>query len=120
MNEFDIFYTSNSLQYLNDIYKFLDFLTKKKPKLIFLCGLLAGNIPNFKTNQKYYNNYIEVNFTNFGQLNNYIEKRNYKLVKKEYSNQKYFGKYNNLPMNNFYYKYRIEKKLNLMYINKTL
>ena len=87
-----------------------------QPKLIFLCGVLAGNVPSFYTFQKYYNEYIKVRFLNYSELNSFFSKNNYSLIVSEFSKQKYFGKVMDLPMNNFYSSFRIKKKLNLLYV----
>ena len=114
-NDFNIFYSSNSIQYLNDTYKFFMKVFNYQPKLIFLCGILTGEIPTFYAYQKYYDEYIKVRFLNFSELNSFFSKNKNKLVVSEFSKQKYFGKVMDLPMNNFYSAFRIKRKLNLLY-----
>lgn len=114
-SNFDLIFTSSCIQYIANWKTLIRVFCKMKPKNLLFIDLFVGNIRDFVSLQKYYNNKIPQWFINYNSFVSELNKHRY-FLKKKSDNQSYrINKKCYLDMTNFKRKYRLKKTLDLLF-----
>jgi len=102
-NSIDILYTRTSLQYLEDMDKYLsDCICKTSPKKIIIDHQCFTPIETFWSHQKYRDLTLAWCFKNFKEFDSNIRQHGYELIY-EYNDERYdYSKRVNFPKENMY------------------
>lgn len=111
----DVFVTSSSIQYLDDLDKFLDNVIKLNPKYLIFFDVFSGNIPNYYTLQRYYNILHPHSLLNEKQFISKFNRSGYELIFKDITVVTRAGNQISLDMSNFPKKYRISNSKNFIF-----
>lgn len=111
----DVFVSSSSIQYLDNLNKFLDTIFILNPNHIIFFDVFSGNIPNYYTLQKYYNILHPHSFLNENKFISKLNRSGYKLILKDIAVVTRAGKQISLDMSNFPKKYRISHSKNYIF-----
>lgn len=113
--KYDYVHVSDSLQYNLEWKTFLKKIIEKKPRMIILNNLTAGNFSTYITIQNFHNQKIPYIFFNEKEIFNIF--KDYKLIKYFFLN-KILGKYQEYPQSNFKKKERLKYPKTFIFIKK--
>lgn len=111
----DVFISSSSIQYLDNLNKFINTICKFKSKYIILLDVFAGDIPSYFSLQKYYNIKTPHAFLNEKFFLKNLQNRGYDLILSDISNVERAGLNTQLNMSNFPKKYRLQYSKNYIF-----
>ena len=110
----DVFVSSSSIQYLDNLKRFIKTICEYKPKYIVLLDVFAGNIPNYFSLQKYYNIKTPHAFLNENIFLKNFKNMGYDLIFSDITNVDRAGLNTQLNMSNFPKKYRLQNSKNFI------
>ncbi len=110
----DVFYASNSFQYIRNWKPFIRLISQLDFQMIYLRGVLAGEIPTFASLQNYYGTGIPVWFHNKVELLGQFAEAGYSCLLDAPCSSTYFGMEQPPPMLNFEKHYRLESKRDIL------
>jgi putative methyltransferase (TIGR04325 family) len=113
--KYDYVHISDALQYNLGWKIFLKKILEKKPKMIILNNLTAGNFSTYTTIQNFYNKKMPYIFFNEKEIIKIF--KNYKVIKYLFLN-KILGKYQRYPQENFKRKERLDYPKTYIFIKK--
>ena len=113
--KYDYVHISDDLQYNLEWKIFLKKILEKKPKMIILNNLTAGNFSTYTTIQNYYNKKMPYIFFNEKEIIKIF--KGYKVIKYLFLN-KILGKYQRYPQENFKRKERLGYPKTYIFIKK--
>lgn len=112
-NKYDLVFFGSSIQYLEDPFKTLSELLKKKITYLLFIDLYLTSSNTFYTKQSHYNFEATHSFINIQKFETIFAKK-YNILNKNYSHTIRLNKVGFLDMSNFKKKYRIKSTLNYL------
>lgn len=117
--KFDVVHFGSCFQYVEEWENLIESLNKFNPNYYLFTGLLAGNISKYATIQNYYDSKIPVWFLNISDFITFFEKKGYQLIFKSDYYLTYFGKEQDMPMENFPVDLRLKNPVNLLFVKNS-
>ncbi len=114
----DVFHYGSCLQYIDDWKMLLRKTCKLKPKYIIFSDLIAGDIKEFVTVQKFDDSKMPFRFYNIAKIINFIKKFGYKLILRNNYRVRFNGKPSDLPTKIFPKNSQLKNSSNLIFKKK--
>ena len=109
-----IIHLGSSLQYIENWCELIASFISLKPRYLILTDVLAGDIKNFVTIQKFHGKKIRTHFKNLKEFLSAVEQLGFHLIFKSNYYTTICGKIGPLPMQNFDKKYQLEHACQLI------